>query len=159
MPSQTEKAMLALGRLYEGLCKIPLIGVPLARSWTRNMGRLVFYTPGSGAKRQDSLTGVKNYLLETGKQMNFPFEIIEESVGTDSFEFYVGACPYGFNRPDQEKPCDAAMEMDRILFKLVGVDLVIKETAVQGAPKCRILMKWSEGQQPSAPADAKKKGS
>lgn len=141
MPPQTEKAMLMLGRFYEGLCKIPLMGEPLARSFSRSMGRLIFYAPGSGAKRQDSIRGVKEYLEETGKQMNFPFEVIPESVGPDSFEFFIRYCPYGFKRPDQEKACDAAMEMDRILFNLIGADLIIQESAVQGAPKCRIMMK------------------
>lgn len=142
MPPQTEKMMLMLGRTYERLCKIPLLGEPLARSWNRNMARLIFCTPGSGAKRQNSILGVKAYLLETGKQMSFPFEIIPESETHDSFEFYVNGCPYGFKHPDQEKACDAAMEMDRILFKLLGADLIIKETAVRGAAKCRMLMKW-----------------
>jgi len=137
-----EKTMRMLGRLYEGLCRIPLVGVPMARAWNRNLGRLVFYTPGSGAVRQDSLEGVKAYLLETGRQMNFPFEMIPESQGPDSFEFYVNGCPYGFKRPDQALPCDAAMEMDRVLFRLLGADLIIKEVAVEGVPRCRIQMKW-----------------
>jgi len=142
MPPQTEKMMLGLGKLYERLCKSPGIGEPLARSLNRALARFVFYTPGSGAKRKDSIMGVKEYLLQTGKQMNFPFEIIPESVGPDSFEFFVGSCPYGFKHPDQERACDAAMEMDRVLFKLIGADLIIKETAPKGAPKCRMLMKW-----------------
>jgi len=145
MPPQTEKMMLRLGKFYEGLCKIPMIGETLARSFARSMARFAFYTPGSGVKRQDSILGVKKYLLETGKKMNFPFEIIPESVRPDSFEFFVGYCPYGFKHPDQEKPCDAAMDMDRKLFKLIGSELVIKESVVKGAPKCRILMKWGGG--------------
>jgi len=142
MPPQTEKMMLGLGKLYERLCKNPGIGEPLARSLNRGLARFIFYTPGSGAKRQDSIMGVKEYLLKTGNQMNFPFEIIPESVGPDSFEFFVDACPYGFKHPDQEKACDAAMEMDRVLFKLIGADLIIQETAPKGAPKCRMKMKW-----------------
>ncbi len=142
MPPQTEKAMLMMGKFYEMLCKIPVIGYPIARLYNRNIGRMIFYTPGSGAKRQDSLEGIRKYLLKTGKDMNFPFEMIPESDTPDSFEFFVGYCPYGYKHPDQAKPCDAAMEMDRILFKLQGGELTIKETTVEGAPKCRILMKW-----------------
>ena len=137
-----ERTMRMLGRLYEQLCKIPVVGVPMARAWNRNLGRLAFYTPGSGARRQDSLQGVRAYLLETGRRMNFPFEILPESEGPDSFEFFVNGCPYGFERPDQAAPCDAAMEMDRMLFRLLGADLIIKASAVEGAPKCRIQMKW-----------------
>ena len=142
MPPQTEKMMLGLGKFYEGLCRIPGIGEPLARSLNRGLARFVFYTPGSGASRQDSILGVKAYLLKTGERMDFPFEIIPGSEGPDSFEFYVGSCPYGFRRPDQEKACDAAMEMDRVLFKLIGADLIIQETAPRGASKCRMTMKW-----------------
>ena len=141
MPNM-EKPMLMLGRLYEGLCKIPLVGVPLTKAWNRGMGRLIFRAPEPGGKPKDSLAGVRDYLLWSGKEMNFPFEIIEETVGPDSFEFFVGCCPYGFKHPHQEKACDAAMEMDRLLFKLLGADLIIMETVVEGAPKCRILMKW-----------------
>jgi len=137
-----EKFMAMMGRHWERICKIPVIGVPLARAWNRNMARFLFYTPGTGVDRQDSLEGVKEYLLETGRQMNFPFEIIEGSETPDSFEFYVHGCPYGFKRPDQAAACDAAMEMDRVLFRCVGGDLIIQESAVEGAESCRILMKW-----------------
>jgi len=40
-----------------------------------------------------------------------------------------------------EKACDAAMEMDRKLFSLLGADLTILETVIDGAPKCKMLMK------------------
>jgi hypothetical protein len=63
-------------------------------------------------------------------------------VGSDSFEFYVNGCPYGYKRPDQAKACDAAMEMDRKLFNLLGAELIVLESAPEGAQKCRMLMKW-----------------
>ncbi len=141
-PPNPEKYMAMMGKLYESMCKIPVIGAPMARVMNRNMARFLFYTPGTGADRQDSLEGVKEYLLETGRQMNFPFEIIKESEKPDSFEFYVHGCPYGFKRPDQAAACDAAMEMDRVLFGLVGGDLIVQESAPEGANSCRILMKW-----------------
>ncbi len=139
-----QKTMSMLGRLYEKICKIPGIGVPLAKAWNRGMGKLLFRAPPEpGGKRRDDITGVKDYLLWSGEEMNFPFEILEDTVGPDSFEFTVGCCPYGFKAPHQAAACDAAMEMDRTLFKLLGADLIIKETAVDGAPKCKLLMKWS----------------
>ncbi len=137
------KPMMMFGRLYEGLCKIPLVGVPIAKAWNRGLGHMIFRAPDPGGKPKDSLMEVKDYLLWSGDEMGFPFEIIEDTVGPDSFEFYVGACPYGFNHPHQDKACDAAMEMDRTLFKLLGADLIIKETTVEGAPKCRVQMKWN----------------
>jgi len=137
-----EKPMLMFGRLYEWLCRIPLAGVPMVKAWNRGMGSLIFRAPEPGGRPKDSIMGVKDYLLWSGKEMNFHFEIIEESVGPDSFEFYVNGCPYGYKRPDQAKACDAAMEMDRKLFGLLGAELTVLDSAPEGAHKCRILLKW-----------------
>ncbi len=142
MPKNVEKPMLMFGKLYEKVCKIPGVGVPMTKAWNTGLAKLVYRAPEPGGKPKDNIEGVKDYLLWSGEEMNFPFEIIEETVGPDSFEFYVGYCPYGFKHPHQDKACDAAMEMDRVLFKLLGADLIIKETVVEGAPKCRMLMKW-----------------
>ncbi len=141
MPKQVDRAMLMMGKFYELLCKIPVIGYPFARLYNRNIGRMIFYAPGSGAKQQKSIDGIKKYLLKTKEDMGFPFELIPECDTPDSFEFFVGYCPYGYKHPDQSKPCDAAMEMDRVLFRHQGADLTIKESTVNGAPKCRILLK------------------
>jgi len=148
MPSANEKMMLNMGKFYEKICRLPGIGEPMARSFARSMGRLIFYTPGSGANRQDSIEGVKKYLLETGRKMSFPFEIVPGSESPDRFEFYVNYCPYGFKGPDQEKPCDAAMNMDKVLFLLLGAELTILESVVRGAPRCRMLMKWKDVKAP-----------
>ena len=94
MPN-VEKGMLMFGRIYEWLCKIPLVGVPVVKAWTRGMASLIFRAPEPGGKPKDSIMGVKDYLLWSGKEMNFPFEIIEESVGPDSFEFYLKPFRYG----------------------------------------------------------------
>lgn len=142
MPPNTDKVMPRLGRLYESICKVPLVGEPVARSMNRMMGRMIFYMPGSGTGRMGSIMELKEYLLKTGKEMNFPFEVIEQSMGPDSFEFHVNGCPYGYKRPDQAKACDAAMEMDRTLFKLLGAELTVLESAPQGVQKCRILLKY-----------------
>lgn len=142
MPRNTKRIMGGLGKFYERLCKVPWVGEPMARSLCRNMGRMVFYLSGSGARRMGSITELKAYLLKTGREMDFPFEVIEESLGPGSFEFYVNGCPYGYKRPDQAKACDAAMEMDRILFRLLGGELTVLEAAPQGVEKCRILLKY-----------------
>lgn len=141
-PFSPEVFMKRMGRFYEALCRIPAVGPGLARSWAGNLARFLYHVPGSGTSRQESLEGVKAYLLETGRRMHFPFEIIPESEGPDSFEFYVHGCPYGFQRADQAVPCDAAMEMDRVLFRLLGADLTILEAAVEGVPSCRIRLTW-----------------
>ncbi len=142
MPPDVKKMMPGLGKLYEKMCKVPLVGIPMARAVNRAMGRLLFRAPEPGGKKADNITGVKDYLLWSGDEMDFPFEILEDTVGPESFEFTVGYCPYGYKEPHQAAACDAAMEMDRVLFKLLGADLIIKETVVDGAPKCKMLMKW-----------------
>ncbi len=138
MSHYIDKVMLLTGKTYEGLCKIPLIGSPLARMLNRNIGRFFFYMPGTGAGRIDTCQGIKDYLIMGRDVMGFPLEFIPESEKPDSFDYYVAGCPYGFKRPDQAVPCDAAMDMDRQLFKLMGWNLTIKESAVHGAHKCLI---------------------
>lgn len=145
LPPQPEKMMLSLGKFYQRICKIPGIGEPMARSFARFMGRMIFYAPGSGTRREDSIQGVKKYLLETGEKMKFPFEMLPECDQPDSFEFYVSYCPYGFKTPEHARACDAAMDMDRVLFGLIGCDQTIKESVVKGAPKCRMHMKLKAG--------------
>ena len=122
----------------EGMRRVILLGDP-----SRGMGSLIFRAPEPGGKPKDSIEGVKDYLLWSGEEMNFPFEVIEETVGPDSFEFYVNGCPYGYKRPDQAIACDAVMEMDRKLFSLLGSELTILESAPEGAQKCRMLLKWT----------------
>jgi hypothetical protein len=136
--------MAGLGSFYYGLCKVPLLGVPLAKAMNRGMGRLIFRAPEPGGKAKDSIEGVKDYLLWSGEEMNFPFEVIEETVGPDSFEFYVNGCPYGYKEPKHATACDAVMEMDRMLFKLLGSELTILEAApTDGVKKCKMLLKWT----------------
>lgn len=142
MPPNPKHFMGKLGKFYERLCSVPWVGEGLARSLNRNMGRMIFYLPGSGARRMGSIGELKAYLLKTGKDMDFPFEVIEETTGPESFEFYVNGCPYGYTRPGQAKACDAAMEMDRTLFRLLGGELTVLESAPQGVEKCRILLKY-----------------
>lgn len=142
MPPNPKNFMGKLGQLYERLCNVPWVGESFARSLNRNMGRMIFYLPGSGARRMGSISELKEYLLKTGKEMGFPFEVIAETVGPESFEFYVNGCPYGYTRSEQAKACDAAMEMDRTLFRLLGGELTVLESAPQGVEKCRILLEY-----------------
>ncbi len=137
------KAMEKMGWLYEKICKIPVIGIPLVKAWNRFLGGMIFRAPPTpkGKKAADILE-VKDYLLWSGEEMNFPFEVLEETIGPDSFEFTVGYCPYGYKLPRHEVACDATMEMDRSLFGRLGAELIIKETVIDGAPKCKMLMKW-----------------
>ena len=55
MPANTKKMMAKLGQLYERLCSVPFVGEPLARSMSRNMGRMIFYLSGSDPSSTVSL--------------------------------------------------------------------------------------------------------
>ena len=135
-----EKMMASTGRFYELLFKIPIIGEPLVKGINRGLGHLNFRNPMLKAERCDTIDEVIAYLRQAIDLMKFPIEIIEDSITEDSFEIYVHHCPYGYHRPDQQGVCDAAMDMDRVLFRNLGADLVIQESAVFGAPKCHIKM-------------------
>ena len=138
MPIEPLKFMSRMGRFYERLYPLPALGEPMVRGINRGIARMNFYGPLLGLKRHDSVDGFKKQFLRLIEMMQLPIEIIAESEGPNGFEFYVHSCPYGYHRPDQQGVCDAAMDMDRVLFKLMGADLTILEAAVQGAPRCRV---------------------
>ncbi len=144
MPPQMDKMMQSMGKFYEAICKIPVAGESIARFWNRSMGKMLFHSPGSAAKRQKNIQGIKENLEEMIKLYGFPIEVIPETVGPDSFEIYVNYCPYGFKEAHQEIPCDAAMDMDRELFRQMGAELTVLESAPKGAEKCRCIIKWIE---------------
>lgn len=136
-PAAAGKFFLSLGRFYERLYRVPGVGESLVRGFCRNLGRISFYSP-SGLKRSDNLPGVKATLVESCRKMGFKMELSGEK--PDQFEFFVLECPYGYHRPEQQGVCDAAMDMDRVMFRLCGGDLRVEETIPGGAPKCRITM-------------------
>lgn len=133
-----QKVLRSLGKYYEFLHRLPVLGEPLVRGVTRSLARLAFNTPFSGFKRCESIEETRELLLRMCARAAIPIEIVEEE--RDRFVFNVLSCPYGYCRPDQMGVCDASMDMDRTFFKLCGVDLIIEESIVSGAPKCRILM-------------------
>jgi len=136
-PAAAGKFFLSLGRFYERLYRVPGVGESLVRGFCRNLGRISFYSP-SGLKRSDNLQGVKETLVESCRKMGFKMELSGEK--PDQFEFFILECPYRYHRPDQQGVCDAAMDMDRVMFRLCGGDLRVEETIPGGASKCRITM-------------------
>ncbi|MCU0822838.1 MAG: hypothetical protein MUC95_10285, partial [Spirochaetes bacterium] len=135
--------MHGTGKFYSLLNKIPA-GDKIVRAYVRWLGRFIYYMPGSGANKQTSIDGVRQNLLDMSEKMCFNIDIIKESITPDSFEFYVNECPYGYKKEYQFGVCDAAMDMDREMFRHIGGELIVKEYITKGAPKCRILMKWIE---------------
>jgi hypothetical protein len=136
----TNRVMAALGKTYEGLYKLPVLGNPLVRGINRGIARMIFNGPLIRRKRHETIESFKADFMRLIDMMKVPIEIIKGTEGPDGFEFYVHSCPYGFHRRDQQGVCDAAMDMDRLIFRLMGAELEIKESVVKGAPKCRMRM-------------------
>ena len=131
--------MHILGKFDQLLYHLPWGGEKIVRGLNRTFGKINFHSPISGLKWRDSIEEVKADLLRLCGIMNFQVEISWEE--PDQFEFFVLECPYGFHRPDQQGVCDAAMDLDRTMFRLCGAELIVKETIPAGAPKCRQIMK------------------
>lgn len=140
-PFDTRRLTTVLGKIYERLYRVPVAGETLLRGINRAIARAGFNSPVVRRRRHNDIQSLKADFLRLLYLMKIPVEIIEGSEGPRQFEFYVNACPYGFYRADQQGVCDAAMDMDRLLFRLMGAELTVQEAVVQGFPRCRILMR------------------
>ena len=134
-----QKQLVVVGRIFEALSQLPLIGEPWLRWVTRSSGKMVFYSPLYPFKREKTIGGVREKLETMCEGIGIPISVIKEE--EDRLEFIVHECPYEYHRADQQVVCDAAMDLDRTLFKLCGADLTIEESVVCGAKECRILLK------------------
>ena len=70
------KFMRFLGKYYEFLYRLPLVGEPLVRGINRTFGRINFYSPGSGFQRFNSITELKDNLFKMGDKMGYTKEEI-----------------------------------------------------------------------------------
>ena len=131
-----DAGMLRMGRLHRGLCAVPRVGEPVARaiSWL-----MALFPWLAGMRRTDSIHGTLEALRRSGEDMGFPFEFGE--VEGDRFVLELPHCPYGFSQPEDVRPCDAAMDMDRILMRRCGAELTIEETIPLGASRCRMVVR------------------
>ena len=128
-----DASMRRIGRTHERLCRIPGVGEPMSRglSWL-----LAVFPMLGGMRKSDSIEQTREMLRASGEQMGFPFQISE--IEGDRFVLELPYCPYGFTRADQQRPCDTAMDMDRIMFRRCGAELTIEETIPGGASRCRM---------------------
>ncbi len=133
------KHMILLGKIFETLYRTPLVGETIVRIMARSFGRMIFYSPLLDFKRSDTVSGVRRQLEALTSNIGIPISVTRE--GGDELEFLVHQCPYRFCRSDQQGVCDAAMDIDRLLFRLCGAELIILEASVHGAPECKILMR------------------
>jgi len=128
-----DASMRRIGRTHELLCRIPGVGEPMSRglSWL-----LAVFPMLGGMRKSGSIEQTREMLRASGEQMGFPFQISE--IEGDRFVLELPYCPYGFTRADQQRPCDTAMDMDRIMFRRCGAELTIEETIPGGASRCRM---------------------
>ncbi len=133
---QMDTAMRRIGRTHELLCRIPGAGEPMSRGLSWLMA--VFPMLG-GMRKSGSIEQTREMLRASGEQMGFPFQISE--IEGDRFVLELPYCPYGFTRADQQRPCDTAMDMDRIMFRRCGAELTIEETIPGGASRCHMVVR------------------
>ena len=133
MPKSTEAMMHRTGRLHIMLCNIPVIGESLARAFSWCMS--IFPWLG-GVRKTESIGETKQHLVDAGEMMGFPFQFSE--VEGDRFILELPFCPYGFTDASHQRPCDTAMDMDRIMLRRCGAEMTITQTIPEGAKCCRM---------------------
>jgi len=124
-----------LGYYYRLIYLIPVIGEWMVRGMSKMIAYINFYSP-FGPKRSSSIHELRKEFDRLMKMMEFEHEVVHQD--DEKFEFVLPRCPYGFCRPEHLGVCDAAMDMDRIMFGLAGGKLVIEASIPGGAPECRI---------------------
>ncbi len=136
MQKVLDAIMHMTGHLHILLCKIPVIGEPIARgySWF-----LAFFPWLGGVRRTTCIEETKQHLVNSGEQMGFPFQFSE--IEGNQFTLDLPYCPYGFDSPEHERACGTAMEMDRVLLRRCGAELTVAETIPQGASRCRMIVR------------------
>ena len=128
-----KKVFHLLGSIYSNIYRIPFIGNLIVRGVCRTFGLLGYL----GAMRHNHYSSVEEFagffktMTDAGG-----IEVEISSIDETQFEFSLKECPYGFNRPEQQGVCEAAMDMDRTLFGLCGFELTIKESIPGGSPVC-----------------------
>ena len=133
MQKMTDSMMHMTGRLHIMLCYIPLIGEPIARAYSWCMA---FFPWLGGVRRTESIVETKQHLVESGEMMGFPFQFSE--IQGDRFILELPYCPYGFSDSKHQRPCDTAMDMDRIMLRRCGAEMIITQTIPEGAKCCRM---------------------
>lgn len=132
------KLFLLLGGAYRLVCRVPLAGEPAARYFARAMGFAGSHVP-KGLRQKDSMAELKRDLERVFEMTDMRIdEICQDET---SIELVLSTCPYGFRRPEDALACDAAMDMDRMMFRYCGCDLTIEARLPHGDPVCRVVIK------------------
>ena len=131
--------MHLMGHFFENLYRVPRMGDSLVRSLAKGMARGTVLLPFTGFRRPSSVEESIALLSLICRRMAISVDIVGQK--PDGFLFEVPACPYGYNRPDQQGVCDAVMDLDRLVYRHFGLELTILESVVAGAPRCRMSMR------------------
>ena len=131
-----DASMRRIGRTHELLCRVPGVGEPMSRglSWL-----MAIFPMLGGMRKSGSIEQTREMLRASGEQMGFPFQISE--IEGDRFVLELPYCPYGFTGPEHERPCDTAMDMDRVMLRRCGAELTIAETIPSGAKRCQMVVR------------------
>lgn len=128
-----------MGHFFENLYRVPRMGDALVRSLARGMAKGMVVLPFTGFRRSSSVKESIALLKLICGRLAIDVEIVEQK--PDGFVFEVPACPYGYNRLDQQGVCDAVMDLDRMVYREAGLELKVLESVVAGAPRCRMSMR------------------
>lgn len=126
-----------LGYYYRLIYHIPVIGEWMVRGMSKMIAYINFYSP-FGPKRSNSIQELRKEFDRLMKITGFEHEVVHQD--DEKFEFTLPRCPYGFCRSGHLGVCDAAMDMDRVMFGLAGGQLMIEECIPDGAFHCRCSM-------------------
>jgi hypothetical protein len=129
---------LLIGGIYGLICRVPLVGESAVRGFCQALGFLGNRVPG-GMKWRGSMAELKQDLEDVFGQLDIDFEAM--NYDEESIELILSSCPYGFSRPEHALACDAAMDLDRTLFRHCGCDLTIEARLPHGDPVCRVLIR------------------
>jgi hypothetical protein len=136
--SMRKKSGLLLGRAYGLIYRVPLVGEPAVRGISRALGFMGSHVP-YGLKRCASMAELRRNLERVLVTMDIDIGAISDDEG--SIELILPSCPYGFRRPEQAGVCDAAMDLDRTLFRYCGYDLAIEARLPHSDPVCRVSIR------------------
>ena len=101
-----------MGHFLENLYRIPRVGDALVRFLARGMAKGMVVLPFTGFRRSCSVEESIALLKLICGRPAIGVDVVEQK--PEGFVFEVPACPYGFNRLDQQGVCDAIMDLSLI---------------------------------------------
>lgn len=132
-----DKLLKGVGHTYNALYKIPGVGEPIVRGMSKSVAFLNSHMPGA-RKGPVSIDEFKKGFAQFGEMVGLEYDTGAED--EQSIVVLVHRCPYGWDKPEQHGVCDAAMDMDRKMVGYSGLEMLIQERIVDGAPACKLLI-------------------